>query len=158
MIDLRQQRLTPHFLTLVLGISMLACAANEGGGVTAPGGQSSTDANVSSVAGVVAALRGAGLTVTDAGRLQQPFFGPPAQVFTTDGGDLQFYEFATPEAAAAAAAEVAPGGGSIGTVSASWMAPPHFFRKERLIALYVGSSGKTIGELQRILGPQFAGR
>lgn len=102
-------------------------------------------------------LRAAGLTVTDGGTIEQPFFTRQARVLRIGDDDLQLYEFATAAEAEQAAAQVAPGGGSIGTVSMHWMAPPHFFRKERLIAIYIGSNARTLAELERILGPQFAG-
>lgn len=152
-----QKRVSLQIPAFVLLISTLACAAKDGGGVTGPGAETA-GATAGSVSAVIDALRGAGLNVEAAGTLQQPFFTPPAQVFTVDGRDLQLYEFATPATAAEAAAQVAPAGGSVGTVSMSWMAPPHFFRKDRLIAIYLGTSPKTLAELERLFGPQFAGR
>ena len=103
-------------------------------------------------------LRTAGLNVQDAGTVQQPFFTVPAQVYQVEGRDLQVYEFATPADAERAASQVAPTGSPIGTSMVTWMAPPHFFRKDRLIANYIGTSDKVLSELQRIFGPQFAGR
>ena len=92
------------------------------------------------------------------GTLRQPFFSVPAQVFTTDGSDLQIYAFGSAESAAKAAAQVSAGGGTIGTTSVAWMAPPHFFRKDKLIAISIGGSPGVQSELKRIFGPQFAGR
>ena len=109
-------------------------------------------------AAVADALRAAGLELKSAGTLQQPFFSVPAQVFTVDGSDLQIYAFGSASEAENAAKKVASDGGSIGTTAMAWMAPPHFFRQDRLVAIYIGSSAKTLAELQRILGPQFAGR
>jgi hypothetical protein len=40
----------------------------------------------------------------------------------------------------------------------SWLAPPHFYRRERVIALYVGSDPAILGPLERVMGPQFAGQ
>jgi len=39
-----------------------------------------------------------------------------------------------------------------------WMAAPHFYRRGRIIAIYLGASAKVTSELKRILGPPFAGR
>ena len=41
---------------------------------------------------------------------------------------------------------------------ASWVAPPHFYKAEKLIVLYVGESEAIIDILESVLGPQFAGR
>jgi hypothetical protein len=107
---------------------------------------------------VVDNLRNAGVVIEDAGIVEQPFFPVSAHVYRVDGDDLQVYEFATPAEAEAAAAQVSPNGGAIGTTMMHWMAPPHFFRKDRLIVNYLGNSPKVMGELQRLLGAQFAGQ
>lgn len=110
-------------------------------------------------AGTVAeALRAAGLTVRDAGLVEQPFFGVPARVFVAEEEDVQVYEFATAAEAEHAAGLVEPAGGTVGASSIAWMAPPHWFRKDRLVVNYLGSSEKTLAALRRLLGPQFAGQ
>jgi hypothetical protein len=40
----------------------------------------------------------------------------------------------------------------------SWMATPHFFKKGRILVLYVGDNTETLGLLESVLGAQFAGR
>ncbi len=107
---------------------------------------------------VVEGIRAGGLKVKPAGTLNQPFFRVPAQVFSIDGTDLQLYSFDSAADAQKAAATVSSDGGSIGTNSMAWMAAPHFFLKGNLIAISIGGSAKTITGLQRIFGPQFAGR
>lgn len=107
---------------------------------------------------VADALRAAGLTVRDAGTVEQPFFSVPAHVLVVNDDDLQLYEFPTTADAEAAAAQVGPTGSTIGTSQMSWMAPPHFFRRDRTIANYLGSNATTLSELERLFGPQFAGR
>lgn len=107
---------------------------------------------------LVDALRREGLTLQDAGSVEQPFYSVPAHVYQVEGRDLQVYEFASAAEAETAAAQVAPDGGSIGTHSMAWMAPPHFFRKDRLVVNYIGTSSNMLAALGRILGPQFAGR
>lgn len=62
------------------------------------------------------------------------------------------HEFASAAAAEKAAAAVATNCGSIGTAMMSWMAPPHFFRKERVIVNYLGTSEKTLAALRNLLG------
>lgn len=138
-------------LCVVLLVS--ACAGGTGDRAAA----AATTAGTNS-ASVVAALRDAGLEVRDAGTVEQPFFGVPAHVYVVDGRDLQLYEFAAADDAERAAAQVAPSGSPIGTSMVTWMAPPHFFRKDRLIANYIGTSERVLAELQRLFGPQFAGR
>lgn len=144
-------------LPAVLIALTLGCTATPDD--TPPTSQSGGDPGQSSASTTIAdTLRKAGLGVTDAGTVQQPFFTVPAHVILVDGNDLQIYEFGTAEKALQAASQVAPNGGSIGTTMMSWMAPPHFFRKERVIANYLGSNEKTLTELQRLFGAQFAGQ
>jgi len=107
---------------------------------------------------VADALRAAGFTVRDAGTVEQPFFRVPAHVLVVNDEDLQLYEFPSAAAAEAAAATIDPAGTTIGTSKMAWMAPPHWFRKDRLLANYLGSAPKTLAELERIFGPQFAGQ
>ena len=145
-------RRAPLFFAVL--ITTFGCA---GGRDTAlPGARASSTS--SGVDEVIAALREAGVQVRSSGTVDQPFFPVPAQVYTVDGNDLQLYEFATAADAESAAAEVSPTGSAVGTSMMSWMAPPHFFRKDRVIANYLGSSEKILAELQGVLGPQFAGR
>ncbi len=137
-------------LSALLLLTAIGCAAN-------PPGNATSTATLSA-ASLAADLRAAGLIVEDKGTVEQPFFSVPARVFTADGNDVQVYEFDSAAAAGKAAADVAPNGGSIGTTMMSWMAPPHFFRKDRLIVNYLGTSEKTLTALRNRLGPQFAGR
>lgn len=147
-----------RMLLLLLPLAVVGCAAApDGSAVRTPESKKTTPGPLS-VASVADALRAAGLKVEDAGRVEQPFFGVPAHVFTVEGNDVQVYEFAGAAAAGKAAAQVAPNGGSIGTTMLSWMAPPHFFRKDRLIVNYIGTSETTLTALRNLLGPQFAGR
>jgi hypothetical protein len=39
-----------------------------------------------------------------------------------------------------------------------WMDTPHFYKAGRIIALYIGSDKTIVGLLERVLGPQFAGK
>ena len=45
-----------------------------------------------------------------------------------------------------------------GTVIISWVAPPHFHRRGRVIALYVGRTERVLAALCAALAPQFAGQ
>lgn len=139
--------------TILAVLFVAGCAAGPGGDRP-----SATQASTLTAASVAESLRRAGLTVEDAGTVEQPFFPVPARVYAVDGRDLQVYEFATAADADAAASEVSPTGSPIGTTMVTWMAPPHFFRKDRLVVNYIGTSERVLTELQRLFGAQFAGR
>jgi hypothetical protein len=103
-------------------------------------------------------LRQAGATVEPAGDITQPFFSVNGLVIRVDGEDVQVFEYADADGAENDADLVSPGGGSIGTHMASWIAPPHFYRAGRLIVLYVGAKSDVLDVLEEVLGPQFAGQ
>jgi hypothetical protein len=147
---------TPFVVVLAVASAVVFHCA---GGTTAdtPAGRAATASSLNASA-LVDALRGAGLGVRDAGTVTQPFFSVPARVYVVEDRDLQIYEFASPSDAEQAAAQVSPAGSPIGTTMVTWMAPPHFFRKGRLIVNYIGTSEKVLAELQRLMGAQFAGR
>ncbi|HUP61360.1 MAG TPA: hypothetical protein VNA69_13165 [Thermoanaerobaculia bacterium] len=102
-------------------------------------------------------LRAAGLSVEDAGPIEQSFFSVPAHVYLVEGNDLQVYRYASEQAAATDAAKVTPNG-AIGTSMPHWIAPPHFFRRADTIAIYLGTNARVLAELERLMGKQFAGQ
>jgi hypothetical protein len=74
------------------------------------------------------------------------------------GEDVQVFEYSDATAAEAQAALVSPSGSAVGTTKIHWVGPPHFFKKGRLIVLYVGDDDKVLNALEAVLGRQFAGR
>jgi hypothetical protein len=106
-------------------------------------------------ADLVGNLRAAGLTVEHVDSIQQPFFTPRAEVYTVNGDDLQVFQYPTQASADNEASRVSANG-AIGGSMPMWIAPPHFFHKDRLIVIYLGSNGAVIAALTRDLGPQFA--
>ena len=103
-------------------------------------------------------LRVAKVQVEEGEEVSQPFFSVKGRIIRINGEDVQVFQYTNSEAANAQAAEVSPTGSKIGTSSMSWLAPPHFYEREKLIVLYVGSSGNVIDTLKRVLGQQFAGQ
>jgi hypothetical protein len=108
--------------------------------------------------GLVDNLRATGANIQPAGDITQPFFSVKGLVITVNGSNVQVFEYADADAADVEAALVSSDGSSIGTTMASWVAPPHFYKAEKLIVLYVGESEAIIDILESVLGPQFAGR
>ena len=90
--------------------------------------------------------------------VNQPFFKVQGRIVRVEGEDVQVFEYADAAPAQADAQLVSADGGQIGTTSILWVAPPHFYRRDRVVALYVGSSVRVVDALRAALGPQFAGR
>ena len=139
-------------------------AAPASGTTPLPGGP------VVDQASLVDYLRGKGLTVELAGDVQQPFLRAAGTVLRVSGGDvkqpadIQSYNYDDTDLGtdgAQAAEEDASQldqDGNPRTTMITWIAPPHFFRKERIIALYIGDDPAVEQLLTESLGPQFAGR
>jgi major membrane immunogen (membrane-anchored lipoprotein) len=106
-------------------------------------------------------LRAAGATVEHETLPQvivQDFFSVTGQVFKVNGEEVQLFEYNNQSEAEAAAAFVSPDGSSVGTSMPFWMAPPHFYKDGRIIVLYVGENAAVMEILDKVLGPQFAGK
>ncbi len=103
-------------------------------------------------------LRASGAIVNPSGDISQPFFSVKGQIITVNGVDVQVFEYQDAVAADAEAALVSPDGSSIGTTMMNWVASPHFYKKDKLIVLYVGDTAAIINMLETMLGTQFAGQ
>ncbi len=110
----------------------------------------------------VDALRGKGLTVDIVGNVTQPFLHPHSGTALRISGsgigpaEVQSFDYASSDAASADAGQIQPNG-SIKSVSVDWIAPPHFFRKERVLVIYLGTDRQVLSLLSGVLGPSFAG-
>lgn len=74
------------------------------------------------------------------------------------GEDVQVFQYANVAAAQAEAAPISRDGMSVGTRKIFWVGAPHFFKKEKLLVLYVGDNPKVRKTLEAVLGQQFAGQ
>lgn len=74
------------------------------------------------------------------------------------GEDVQVFQYRNAAHADTQAAAVSPDGGTVGTTKVHWVGSPHFYKKARLLVLYVGDDAKVLKALEAVLGPQFAGK
>ena len=114
-------------------------------------------------------LRGQGMTVEIVSDVQQPFLRGRGTLLRVSGAgmnepaEIQSFNYDDTELATdgvQAAQEDAAGIGPDGnprTAMVTWVEPPHFFRKERIIAVSVGTDPAVLQLLSDALGPQFAG-
>jgi len=127
-------------------------------GTSATPGPSSAPVTIQDQASLINALQAAGATVETGDSITQEFFTPEGQTVKVNGADLQVFEYESAEAMEKEASQVAPDGGSIGTSMVTWMAPPHFYKAGRIIALYVGDDKPLLDLLNKVIGSQFAGQ
>jgi hypothetical protein len=122
---------------------------------TPVGSQSST---IEDYVSLVEALRAEGAVIEPKGDISQVFFSVPGVLISVNGEDVQVFEFPDEESAETEAATISPDGSSTPTTMITWIAPPHFFKNSGVIVLYVGTNEAVVALLERVLGPQFAGR
>jgi hypothetical protein len=117
-------------------------------------------------ASVVDSLHAAGATVTE-----QPSSGSFSFLHGTphhwlvNGQDVWMYEYPVPALAEVDASGISPDGstfhtgiGPFGSAAVvDYIAPPHFYKAGRVIALYVGRDADTLRLLRQVFGPPFAG-
>ncbi|MBC9003613.1 hypothetical protein [Micromonospora aurantiaca (nom. illeg.)] len=108
-------------------------------------------------------LRQRTVTVEIGGVAEQPFLSVNGTQLRLSGAGLaspatiESYEYDTAAAATQDAEKIDPNGDPK-TSKIAWIAPPHFYRAQRLIVLYVGADAATMQLLAGLLGPPFAGR
>ena len=117
-----------------------------------------SDQAVLDYAGLIKSLRAAGAPAERRGGVDQPFFSVDGKMLEVHGEDVQVFEYSDATAAEEEAALVSSSGSAVGTTKIHWVGPPHFFRKGRLIVLYVGDNCRVLKALEAVLGLQFAGR
>ena len=127
---------------------VLGCDEDSGPPTSVPGAAGPETSQL------ILALRDIGATAEVIDSLPQGsgILAAPATRVQVNGGTVTVFEFATTAEADAAAALVPD------ILSRTrWTAPPHFYRGNRLIVLYVGSDPNVLGPLQQLLGAPFAG-
>jgi len=103
-------------------------------------------------------LHAAGITVKLGGDVVQPFFSVQGKIIKIHGEDAQVFQYANEAETDAQSALVSPDGSAVGTSMLSWIGPPHFFKRGKLLVLYVGDNDKVLKALESALGRQFAGQ
>jgi len=119
---------------------------------TTPG---ATGGMVTDKAGLISALQAAGITVTSAGKVEQPFLSVSGEAFQAGSEAIQVFEYANESAASADASKIQPDGTIAGS-SVGWMAQPHFYHAGRLLVIYVGTDQRVLAALDSAMGQAFA--
>ena len=107
---------------------------------------------------LISNLRATGAVVTPAGQIVQPFFSVKGRIVKVLGEDVQVFQYADQKTADAQAAQVSPKGTSVGGSAISWVATPHFYKRSKVVVVYVGDNEKVLKLLIEALGEQFAGQ
>ncbi|MDQ3260220.1 MAG: hypothetical protein M3Q00_05450 [Pseudomonadota bacterium] len=103
-------------------------------------------------------LRTAGVSVEPDGTVDQPFFSVKGRMIKIGGEDVQVFQYSHAAAADAQAALVSTDGSAVGTSKLHWVGSPHFYKKGKLLVLYLGDDDKVLKALDAVLARQFAGK
>jgi hypothetical protein len=91
------------------------------------------------------------------GQLTSSLLGTNPTRLCVDAHEVQVYEYASEAERVTWSGGISPDGGSIAhgnsRAEVLWIAPPHFFARGKVIALYVGSDERLIADLATLLGP-----
>lgn len=90
--------------------------------------------------------------------MEQPFFSVKGKMIEVQGEGVQVFQYLSAAEADGEAALVSSSGSTIGTTKVHWIGPPHFYKKGKLLVLYVGDDDKLLKVLEAALGRQFAGQ
>jgi hypothetical protein len=104
-------------------------------------------------------LRQQGLSVSLGGEIPPDvnrFFSVPARQVRVNDTQVNAFEYASGETAAAEAAMISPDGQPNPQARITWISTPRFYRHDRLIVLYVGCSADILHALQATVGPPIA--
>lgn len=105
----------------------------------------------------LADLREKGVEAEKGDSLEQAFFSVIGTSVSLNGESIQVFEYDSAETMETDAVLVDASGSSIGTTMVGWVATPHFYKKGRILVLYVGDNAEILEILESVLGPQFAG-
>ncbi|MFW6084424.1 MAG: hypothetical protein ACODAA_04365 [Gemmatimonadota bacterium] len=144
-------------LSLVL-VSVAMSGCNNGGGEAQSGDAGPLAAESMTYDTLVARLAETGVGVqADDATVEQPWSDVPGRRLETGGETVQVFEYPSAGEAQRQAGSISADGTTIGPHRVEWVEPARFYRAERLVVLYVGTSEATIEALGAVLGPPFAG-
>jgi hypothetical protein len=116
-----------------------------------------TPGHTSGIDSLIAEISGLGATVVEGEAIDQPFFAVPGRDMIVGAEHVQVLAYGSAAEAQADADLVDPAGSSVGISMVSWMAPPHFYLRDNLIAIYVGFDDEIAHLFDQALGVPFAG-
>ena len=141
-----------------LATALVLAASLGAAGCSAP--QPVAPGPILTISGLVEALRSQQVAVRVIELLPRdsnPFFSVPGTVVTVNDENVTVFQYTRSSDADRDAATISPDGRGVGTSQISWVGPPHFYKKDAYIVLYVGRSASVTAALAAVLGPRIAG-
>jgi len=91
------------------------------------------------------------------GQLTESFIGAVPKIIKIDNAEAQIFEYSNESEMERNSAEINSDGSSVGNTMITWIDKPHFFKRGKIIMLYLGKDNNTLAKIEKILGKQFAG-
>lgn len=107
---------------------------------------------------LISKLRTERASVEIIGEVDQPFLSVTGTMIQVQGEDVQVFEYSSAAELQAQAGSISRDGTAVGTRKIHWIGSPHFFKRDRVLVLYVGDDRKVLKLLEAVLGQQFAGQ
>jgi hypothetical protein len=132
------------------------------GGCGASAGAGSNTANAAHDAHWLATrLHAEGATVVAGGAVHHPFLSVAGQALLVNDQAVEVFQYASEAALLADTADVGQEG-CIGTIGGGmdnpWTGPPHFYKSDGLLVIYVGGDASVLRALIAVMGAQFKGQ
>lgn len=111
----------------------------------------------------ISALQQQGAIVRRGDALGQalPCWSASAEVVFVNSGAVNVFEYSNRAAAERDAARVSSDGSSISgngcAAKVSWVAPPHFYKRDQLIVVYAGQANDVLEPLEVVMSKPFVG-
>jgi|SRR3989344_7810231 len=86
------------------------------------------------------------------------FFKVPAKVIKIGEDKIQVYEYPSAEEMEKEASRISSEGYQVKNVIINWINPPHFYKKDKTLILYLGENRSIMGNLEKIVGKEFIGK
>ena len=87
----------------------------------------------------------------------QSFFTARGRIIYINGESIWIFSYANRTTLDRDAHKISSDGMTIGNTKPSWLGTPHFFRRPRMIILYLGDEPRILDVLRGAVGTQFAG-
>ena len=86
------------------------------------------------------------------------FFNVEAKNIKIGEGKIQIFEYPSAEEMEKEASRISDDGYQVKNVMINWIKPPHFYKKDSLLIVYLGENRSIMDELEKIVGKQFKGK
>ncbi len=147
----------PIYLLFIVTVGFTACGGKLSGS-TQPRHDPLPGETVTDYESLVDALHAARVQVEAGEEVDQPFFSVEGRIIKVHEEDIQVFQYPNVTVRDEQAALVSSDGNGLGTAKIHWIGRPHFYKKGRLIVLYVGDTDNVLKVLGTVLGQPFAGK